>query len=151
MTIERSLVLVKPDGVQRGLIGRILARLEERGLKLIGLKLIRISEALGRQHYAEHVDKPFFPGLLEYMTSGPVVVAAFEGPGAVTAIRNAMGATNPLEASPGTVRGDYALEVGRNLVHGSDSVESGRREIALFFSEDELLPWDRDTDRWIYE
>ena len=151
MTIERSLVLVKPDGVQRGLIGRILARLEERGLKLIGLKLIRISEALGRQHYAEHADKPFFPGLLEYMTSGPVAVAAFEGPGAVTAIRNAMGATNPLEASPGTVRGDYALEVGRNLVHGSDSVESSRREIALFFSEDELLPWDRDTDRWIYE
>ena len=151
MTIERSLVLVKPDGVQRGLSGRILGRLEERGLKLIGLKLIRMSDAIGRRHYAEHIDKPFFPGLLAYMTSGPVVVAAFEGPGAVGAIRSAMGATNPLEAGPGTVRGDYALEVGRNLVHGSDSVESGRREIALFFSEDELLPWDRDTDRWIYE
>ena len=148
---ERSLVLVKPDGVQRGLVGKILERLEQRGLKLIGLKLIRITDDLGRKHYAEHVDKPFFPGLLEYMTTSPVVAAVFEGPGAVAAIRNTMGETKPVESGAGTIRGDFALQVGRNLVHGSDSPESGLREVALFFSDDELLPWDRDTDRWILE
>lgn len=148
---ERSLVLIKPDGLQRGLVGPILGRLEQRGLKLIGLKLIRIDEALGRRHYAEHVDKPFFPGLLEYMTSSPVVAAVFEGPNAVAAVRHTMGETKPVESGAGTIRGDYALEVGRNLVHGSDSPESGLREAALFFSDDELVPWARDTDRWILE
>ena len=151
MSVQRSLILVKPDAVQRGLVGTLLGRLEARGLKLIGLKLMRVDEALARKHYAEHVEKPFFSGLLAFITGSPVVAAVVEGPNAVDAVRATMGATDPIAAAPGTIRGDFSLEIGRNLVHGSDSPEAGEREVALFFSPAELLPWERDTDRWIIE
>ena len=148
---ERTLVLVKPDGVQRGLIGQVLARLERRGLKLIGLKLMQMDEALANRHYAEHVEKPFFPGLRDFITSGPLVAAAFEGDNAVQLVRNTMGATNPLDATPGSIRADFGVDLGRNVIHGSDSSESGEREIALFFDASELVSWARDTEGWIYE
>lgn len=151
MSVQRTLVLVKPDAMQRGLIGALLGRLEQRGLRLVGLKLLRLDEPLARRHYEAHVDKPFFPGLLAYMTACPIVAAVFEGPNAVEAVRNAVGATNPLAAAAGTIRGDYALEIGRNLVHGSDSPEAAEREVALFFRPQELLAWDRDLDPWIIE
>ncbi len=150
-SLERTLVLVKPDGVQRGLIGQVLSRLEARGLKLIGLKLIQIDQALANQHYAEHVEKPFFPGLRDFITSSPLVAAAFEGQDAVQLVRNTMGATNPLEATPGSIRADFGVDLGRNVIHGSDSPESGERELALFFQESDLVNWTRDSERWIRE
>jgi len=148
---ERTLVLAKPDAMQRGLATEILVRLERRGLRIIALKLIRIDEALAAQHYAEHVGKPFYAGLVEYITSGPVVAAVFEGPNAIQAVRSTIGSTNPIEATPGSIRADYGLEKGRNLVHASDSPESGTREAALFFRPEEMIAWSRDTDRWITE
>lgn len=151
MTAERTLVLVKPDGVQRGLVGAVLGRLEQRGLKLVGLKLLQVDEALARQHYAEHLEKPFFAGLRDFIISGPLVAAVFEGANAVRLTRNAMGATHPLDAAPGSIRGDFGVDLGRNVIHGSDSPESGEREAALFFEPNELLDWTRDTERWIYE
>ena len=151
MPTERTLVLVKPDAMQRGLAGTILQRLERRGLRLTGLKLMRVDEALARRHYAEHEGKPFFAPLVEYITSSPIIAAVFEGDAATAAVRNSVGATNPAQAAAGTIRGDFGLEVGRNLVHASDSPESGERESALFFAEDELIAWPRDTDRWISE
>jgi nucleoside-diphosphate kinase len=149
--MERTLVLAKPDAMQRGLAGEIIGRLERRGLRLIGLKLIQITPALAQQHYAEHQGKPFFPGLVDYITSGPVVAAVFEGTSAIQAVRGLVGATNPAEAAPGSIRADFGLERGRNLVHASDSPESGIRESQLFFKPEELLSWSRDTDRWIFE
>ncbi len=149
--MERTLILVKPDAVQRGLIGEVLGRLEARGLRIVGLRLMHVDEALARRHYAEHDGKPFFAGLVDYITSSPLVAAVLEGPDAITAARQTMGATRPTEAAPGTIRGDLGLEVGRNLVHGSDGPESAAREIALFFGEEPLPSWDRDTDRWIFE
>ena|SRR5579864_5722856 len=149
--MQRSLVIVKPDGVQRGLASEILARLERRGLKLVGLKLIQMSAELAEQHYGVHKGKSFYEGLVFYITSGPVVVAAFEGPGAIAIIRATMGATNAAEAAPGTIRGDLAIQIGRNLVHGSDSPESAEKEVALFFGPGELLSYRRDVDRWIVE
>lgn len=149
--MERTLVLAKPDAMQRGLAGEIIGRLERRGLRLVGLKLMRITPALAQQHYAEHQGKPFFPGLVEYITSGPVVAAVFEGTSAIQAVRGIVGATNPAEAAPGSIRADFGLERGRNLVHASDSPESGIRESQLFFKSEELLSWSRDTDRWIFE
>lgn len=151
MAVERTLVLVKPDGVQRGLVGAVLGRLEQRGLKLVGLKLLRMDDELAGRHYAEHAEKPFFAGLREFITSGPLVAAVFEGANAVQLTRNAMGATHPLDASPGSIRGDFGVDLGRNVIHGSDSAESGEREAALFFEPWELLSWERDTERWIYE
>ncbi len=151
MSTERTLVLVKPDGVQRGLIGQVLARLEARGLKLIGLKLMQMDEALANRHYAEHVEKPFFPGLRDFITSGPLVAAGFEGANAVQLVRNTMGATNPLDATPGSIRADFGVDLGRNVIHGSDSPESGERELALFFEPSELVSWSRDVEGWIYE
>ena len=151
MPTERTLVLVKPDAMQRGLAGTILERLERRGLRLTGLKLMRVDEALARRHYAEHEGKPFFAPLVEYITSSPIIAAVFEGDSATAAVRTSVGATNPAQAAAGTIRGDFGLEVGRNLVHASDSPESGERESALFFAEDELIAWPRDTDRWISE
>ena len=151
MSPERTLVLVKPDALQRGLAGAILQRLENRGLRLIGLKLMQVDEGLARQHYGEHEGKPFFAGLVEYITSSPIIAAVFEGDSATAAVRNSVGATNPSEAAAGTIRGDFGLEVGRNLVHASDSPESGEREAGLFFSTEELVAWSRDTDRWISE
>lgn len=149
--MERTLVLVKPDGMQRGLAGEILSRLERRGLKLVGLKLLQVDEALARRHYAVHEGKPFFEGLVRYITSSPIIAAVFEGTNAVALVRNTMGATNPAEAASGTIRGDLAVEIGRNLIHGSDSLENAEKEIALFFRPDEIVAWSREADRWIFE
>src|SRR5207248_1407212 len=151
MRVERTLVIVKPDGVQRGLIGPILSRLEARGLKLVGLKLMQVSQDLAARHYAEHEGKPFYEGLLKYITSAPVIVACVEGTSAVQMVRNTVGATNPLNAAPGTIRGDYALDIGRNLIHASDALPTADRELALWFDESELISYPRDTDRWIFE
>jgi nucleoside-diphosphate kinase len=149
--MERTLVLVKPDGVQRGLVGEIIGRLERRGLKLIGLKMMRINRELAARHYAEHQGKPFYDGLLGFITSGPVVAMIWEGREAVTVVRSLMGSTDPLKASPGTIRGDLALDHGMNLIHGSDSTARAQSEIALFFSEAELHEYERTADRWIRE
>ena len=149
--MERTLVLVKPDGVQRGLIGSIINRLEQRGLKLVGMKLMQLDDVLARQHYSEHVDRPFFGGLVDFITSAPVVAMAWESNGAVEAVRNTMGQTNPTASPPGTIRGDLGLDIGRNLVHGSDSPESAERELSLFFSDTELLDYERANDQWIRE
>ena len=149
--MERTLVLVKPDGVQRGLIGEVINRLEQRGLKLVGMKLMEVDDALARQHYGEHVDRPFFGGLVEFITSAPVVAMAWEADSAVEAVRNTMGQTNPTSSPPGTIRGDLGLDIGRNLVHGSDSPESAQRELSLFFSDGELLDYTRSNDPWIKE
>ena len=149
--MERTLVLVKPDGMQRGLAGDVLTRLERRGLKIAGLKLIQVSEDLARRHYAEHEGKGFYEGLIAYITSSPIIAAVLEGTNAVTAVRTTLGKTNPAAADAGTIRGDFGLETGRNLVHGSDSPESAAREIGLFFDESEVLSYPRDVDRWIFE
>ena len=149
--MERTLVLIKPDDMQRGLTGEILSRLERRGLRMIALRLFQMDEGLARRHYAEHEGKPFYETLISYITACPIVAAVFEGTDAVDAVRKTMGATNPAEAGPGTVRGDFGLETARNLIHGSDSLESAKREIALFFHEDELHPYPRDVDRWVFE
>ncbi len=149
--MERTLVLVKPDGMQRGLAGEILSRLERRGLKIVGLKLLQVDEALARRHYAVHEGKPFFEGLVRYITSSPIIAAVFEGTNAVALVRNTMGATNPADAASGTIRGDLAVEIGRNLIHGSDSLENAEKEIALFFRPDEIVSWSRESDRWIFE
>ena len=149
--MERTLILVKPDGVQRGLAGEILARLERRGLKFAGLKLMQVDDALARRHYGEHEGKPFFQGLVSYITSAPIVAAVLEGTNAVAVVRATMGKTNPLEAGPGTIRGDFGLEIGRNLIHGSDSVENAQKEIDLFFRKEELVDWQRDADAWVFE
>ncbi len=148
---EQTLVIVKPDGVQRGLVGSIIGKLEARGLKLIGLRFLAVPTSLAERHYAVHEGKPFYPGLIEYITSGPVVAAVFMGLDAVAVVRSTVGATNPAAAAPGTIRGDWAIEIGRNLVHASDSPETGETEIALWFKPDDLTEWRRDTDRWISE
>lgn len=144
-------MLIKPDGVQRGLIGEILGRLERRGLRLAGAKFLNVDRALAEQHYAIHKGKTFYDGLIEYITSSPVLATVWEGPQAVAAVRQTMGATRPTEAEPGSVRHDFGLEVGRNLTHASDSREAAAQEIRLWFAEDELLEWRRDLDRWIFE
>lgn len=149
--MERTLVIVKPDGVQRGLVGECIARLERRGLRLVALRLMRITPELAARHYAVHQGKPFYAGLIDYITSAPVVVMVWEGPGAIAAVRSTMGATNPVNAAPGTIRADHALMTGRNLVHGSDGPETAAFEIGLFFEPDDLLDYSRDTDRWIFE
>ncbi|HUV93529.1 MAG TPA: nucleoside-diphosphate kinase [Anaerolineae bacterium] len=148
--MERTLVIIKPDAVQRGLIGETVSRLERRGLKIVGMKLMQIDEELARRHYSVHRGKPFFEGLVEYISSAPVVVMVVEGPKAIEAVRLTMGATNPVNAAPGTIRGDYALDILRNLVHGSDGPDTARTEVALFFGENELVSWPRDTDRWAF-
>lgn len=148
---ERTLVIIKPDGVQRGLIGDIIARLEQRGLKIAALKMIHMDSALAREHYGIHEGKPFFEPLVKYITSAPVVVMVVEGRNAIDVVRKTMGATNPADARAGTIRADYALEIGRNLVHGSDGPDTARTEVGLFFDESEILSWDRDTDPWIFE
>jgi len=148
---ERTLVLVKPDGMQRGLAGEIISRLEARGLRIVGLRMLRVDEALAKRHYAEHEGKPFFGGLVEYITSSPIIAAVLEGTGAIDSVRRTMGKTNPAEADPGTIRGDLALELGRNLIHGSDGPESAAREIALFFDDSQLFDYERDIDRWVFE
>ncbi len=149
--MERTLVILKPDAVQRGLIGPIITRLEQRGLKIVAMKMIQMDEPLARRHYAVHEGKPFFEPLVAYITSAPVVLMVIEGEGVVQTVRQTVGATDPSKAAPGTIRGDFGLTIGRNLIHASDSPETGKEEVALFFDESELLPWERDTDRWILE
>ncbi len=149
--MEKTLVIIKPDAVQRGLVGDIVARLERRGLKLVAMKMMQISKELASKHYAVHVGKPFYDGLVAYITSAPVVVLALEGKRAIEVVRATMGATNPVQAAPGTIRADYAVEIGRNLVHGSDGPETAAFELGLFFGPDEMLSWERATDRWIQE
>jgi nucleoside-diphosphate kinase len=146
---ERTLVLVKPDGVQRLLTGRILARYEERGLKLVGLKLVRVDRALAERHYDVHRAKPFFGGLVEFITSGPLVALALEGPNAIAVVRAINGATRPHEAAPGTIRGDFALETAQNIVHASDSPENAAAELELWFAQGELHDYDREVARWV--
>ena len=146
---ERTLILIKPDGVQRALVGHILARYEERGLRIVGLKLVRADSQLAEQHYAIHRDKPFFGGLVDFITSAPLVALAVEGPNAIAVCRAINGATRPHEAAPGSIRGDYALETGQNLVHASDSAETAAGELALWFADDELFAYDREIDRWV--
>ncbi|MDI6893314.1 MAG: nucleoside-diphosphate kinase [Bacillota bacterium] len=148
--MERTLVLVKPDGVHRGLVGEVISRLEKKGLRLVGVKMMRVSRDLAERHYEVHRGKPFFPGLIEFITSGPVVAMVWEGPEAVTVVRNLMGATDARKAAPGTIRGDFGLDVGHNLVHGSDAVETATREVDLFFSPHELLSWGKVDEPWAW-
>jgi nucleoside-diphosphate kinase len=147
--IERTLVLVKPDGVQRLLVGRILARYEERGLKLVAMKLMRVDRDLAERHYAIHREKPFYRGLVDFITSAPLVAAVLEGPNAIAIVRAMNGATRPHEAEPGSIRGDFAVETAQNLVHASDSPETAASELEMWFSADELLDYERDVDRWV--
>lgn len=146
---ERTLILIKPDGVQRQLVGRIIDRYEQRGLKIVGLKLVRVERALAEAHYAVHRERPFFGELVDFIVSSPLVAIALEGPNAVAICRAINGATRPHEAAPGTIRGDFALDTGKNLVHASDSVENAQGELALWFAPGELQAWDRSTDGWI--
>lgn len=149
--MERTLIIVKPEGVQRGLVGQVISRLEQRGLKFIGLKLIHITPELAETHYGVHRGKPFFNGLVKHITSSPVVVGVVEGPKAISVVRATMGATNAAEAIPGTIRGDYALEIGFNIIHGSDGPDSAAQEINLFFRPEELVDYTLATQQWIYE
>ncbi|NOK58968.1 MAG: nucleoside-diphosphate kinase [Chloroflexi bacterium AL-W] len=149
--MEQSLIILKPDAVQRGLVGPIISRLEQRGLKIAGMKLMRIDESLARRHYGVHEGKPFFASLVEYITSGPVITMVVSGKDVVSTVRTMVGATNPTQAVPGTIRGDFALEIGRNLIHASDSPENGKQEVSLFFSDKELVLGERSLDSWIYE
>jgi nucleoside-diphosphate kinase len=150
-SVERSLVLVKPDGVQRALIGEVMSRLERRGLRLVGAKFMQVSRELAETHYGIHKGKPFYDGLIEYITSAPVMAMVWEGPNAIAAIRQTMGATRPTEAAPGSLRHDFTLEVGRNLTHASDTPENGANEVALWFKTEELVDWNREVDRWVFE
>ena len=148
---DRTLVLLKPDALQRGLAGRIIARLEDRGLKIVGMKLMQMDMTIAQRHYAELVDLPFFGGLTAFMTSRPIIAMAVEGKNAQAAVRITMGETDPQKAAPGTIRGDMAQDIGRNLIHGSDSPESAERELAIFFASDELLDYVREAEPWITE
>jgi len=147
--LERTLVLIKPDGVQRGLIGEIISRLERRGLLIVAAKLIQVDKALAEKHYAAHISKPFYKGLITYICSSPVMAMVWQGENCVSAVRQTMGATNPLEAVPGTIRHDFALLTSRNLTHASDSPESAVNEIPIWFNECELTSWDRDGEMWV--
>ena len=149
--MEQTLILIKPDGVQRGLIGEIISRFERRGLKLTAMKFMQMSRELAKAHYAVHQGRPFYEALVSYITSGPIVAMVWEGKDAIAAARATMGATNPVAAPPGTIRGDFGMEIGRNLVHGSDSIENGIKEVSLFFPEPERVSWQRVTDSWIRE
>lgn len=149
--MERTLILVKPDGVQRGLMGEIVHRFEQRGLKLIGMKFLQMSHELANQHYAVHRERPFFNDLVTYITSGPVLAMVWQGKDAVAAARATIGSTKPVEAAPGSIRGDFGMEIGRNLVHGSDSPDNGIKETNLFFRPEEIVSWNRSNEGWICE
>ena len=151
MSAERTFAMVKPDGVQRGLVGEIVKRFEARGLKLVALKLMQVPTRMAEEHYAEHKGKPFYPGLVQYITSGPVVALCLEGKNAVAVVRTVNGATKPWDALPGTIRGDLALDIGRNVVHGSDSVESAKRELGIYFNKDEIVDWTPVNAKWVTE
>jgi len=149
--MQRTLVLLKPDALQRGLIGEIISRLEQRGLKIVAMKMLRMDEKLAKRHYRIHKDKSFFLGLVKHITSAPIIAAIFEGENAVEVVRRTMGETNPAQALPGTIRGDLALDIGRNLIHGSDSEQTAKEEIDIFFSKDEIFHYSRDIENWITE
>jgi len=149
--VERTFLAIKPDGVQRGLVGEIISRFESKGFTLVGLKLMNVSREKAEQHYGEHKEKPFFAGLVDFITSGPVVAMVWEGKGVVASARKMIGATNPLNSEPGTIRGDYGIDIGRNIIHGSDAVETAQREIALWFNDSELATWEPTLTKWIYE
>ncbi len=151
MTLERTLVIVKPDGVQRGLVGEIVGRLERRGLRIAAMKFMSVDLDLAARHYAVHQGKPFYDGLIRYITSGPVLVMAWEGSKAIEAVRQSVGATNPTAAAPGTIRADLALDIGRNLIHASDQPETAAFELGLWFKEGETVDWARDGERWVFE
>ncbi len=149
--MERTFLAIKPDGVQRSLVGTIISRLEAKGFTLVGLKLSKVSRDLAEQHYAEHKEKPFFPGLVNFITSGPVVAMVWEGKGVIASARKLIGATNPLNSEPGTLRGDFGIDIGRNIIHGSDAPETAVREISLWFKDEELTSWEPSLSSWIYE
>lgn len=149
--VERSLVLVKPDAMQRGLASEVLGRIERRGLKIVAMRLLQMDEEMAKRHYAEHVGKPFFERLVSFIISSPIIAAVFEGENAIALIRQTMGATDPAKAAPGTIRGDLGIDLGRNLVHGSDSPEAAEREVGLFFDESETLSYERSIEPWIKE
>lgn len=151
MATERTFLAVKPDGVQRGLVGEIIARFERKGFKLVGLKLMQVSRAQAESHYGEHAGKGFFEGLVGFITSGPIVAMAWEGKGVIATARAMMGATNPANAASGTIRGDFACDIGRNIIHGSDGSESAARELGIFFAEGELFAWERTNEPWFVE
>jgi len=148
--MEQSLVLIKPDAVQRGLAGEIISRLEKKGLRIVAMKMLHMDRALAQRHYAVHTGKAFFDDLVDFITSGPVIAIVFEGRNAVDVIRQVMGGTDPAKASSGTIRGDFGIDIGHNLVHGSDSLDNASGEIDLFFSAEEILSYDWDLDNWIY-
>ena len=149
--MEKTLVLVKPDGVQRGLIGEVICRLERRGLRLVAAKFMNVSQELAETHYSIHKGKPFYDGLIKYITSAPVMAMVWEGNNAVAAVRQTMGSTKPVEAAPGSIRHDFGLEVGRNITHASDTPENGVKEVELWFQPKEIVSWQREIDRWIFE
>jgi len=147
--MEKTFLMVKPDGVQRNLIGEIVSRFEKKGYQLVGAKLMQIPTELAEQHYGEHKERPFFGELVEFITSGPVFAMVWEGENVISTARLMMGATNPKESAPGTIRGDFAVTVGKNIIHGSDSLESAEREIGLFFKQEELVAYAKDANNWI--
>ena len=149
--MERTFLALKPDAVQRGLIGKVISRLEEKGFKLVAMKFMKVSNELAEKHYGEHKGKPFFAGLVGFITSGPIVAMVWEGKNVVSTLRKMMGKTNPVEAEEGTIRGDFAVDIGRNVVHGSDGLESAKREISIFFTENEIIDWKPEIQKWVYE
>ena len=149
--MERTFIMVKPDGVQRNLVGEVIRRFETKGFKLVGLKLLSVSKELAEKHYGVHKERPFFAGLVEFICSSPVVAMVWEGDGVVASARNIIGATNPLTSAPGTIRGDFGVSIGRNLIHGSDATETAQQEISLWFSPEELVAWDATINPWVYE
>lgn len=149
--MERTYAMIKPDGVQRNLVGEIVRRIEAKGYKIVAMKMLQLTKEMAEEHYREHVGKPFYPGLVSYITSGPVVAMVLEGKNVVKGMRTLMGATNPADALPGTIRGDFGLDVGRNVIHGADSVESAAREMAIYFKPEELLSYSKAVEGWLYE
>jgi nucleoside-diphosphate kinase len=149
--LERTFLAVKPDGVQRGLVGEIIRRYEAKGFTLVGLKLMQVSRELAEQHYDVHKERPFFSGLVDFITSGAVVAMVWQGDGVVSSARKIIGATNPLTAEPGTIRGDYGVSIGRNIIHGSDAIETAQREVCLWFKDEELVNWQPSLTSWLYE
>ena len=149
--MERTFIAIKPDGVQRQLVGEVIGRFESKGFKLVGLKFLQVSRELAEKHYDVHKERPFFAGLVDFITSGPVTAMVWEGDGVVAACRKIIGVTNPLNAEPGTIRGDFGVNIGRNLIHGSDAIETAQREISLWFQEDELVSWTPSIQSWLYE
>ena len=149
--MERTFIMIKPDGVQRGLVGEVIGRFETKGFTLVGLKFMSVSRELAEEHYDVHKERPFFGSLVDFICSSPVVAMVWEGDGVVASARKLIGATNPLSAEPGTIRGDFGVDVGRNLIHGSDAIETAQKEIALWFTEKELVSWEPTVNTWLYE